>query len=109
MMTKTSTQIKVHHFAEHPVIDYLRETPTEFDISSEGTDVPSSFLMNRKFCIGCYCERVFQKVMLLDTIRSMRFLKRQCSQVKQPIGWLNDLDIFIEENYDLINSKKPKM
>lgn len=85
-------------FNEHPIVNYLVETPGVFDISSRETDFSPDFIQNNTFSFFAYCTQLIRKLISLQPDEIIRFLKYQASQLKEPIVWLRRLETLIHVN-----------
>ncbi len=85
-------------FKEHPVINHISEEPGIFDISAKGTDTPAHFIIDGIFSIQDYCSQLVRKFNTLRPVELMPFLEHQCRPLKDPIGWLNQLEKLLHVN-----------
>ena len=85
-------------FKEHPVVNYLLETPNLFDITSRETSFTPDFNINRKFLFIAYCTQLIHKLISLQQDEIPLFLKYQAGKVKNPIVWLKQLEVLIHLN-----------
>ncbi len=85
-------------FKEHPVVNYSVEEPGIFDISAKGTNTPAHFIIDGIFSMQDYCSQLVGKFSTLQPIELMPFLEHQCRPLKDPIGWLNQLEKLLHVN-----------
>ena len=96
-------------FSEHPVVDFTQLEPCSFDISTTGLNYPPSFVLNGAFNLEEYCEALLNKVIQLCKSEIVDFLNYQCNKLKEPCGWLDQLESLIELNENYFIEKGQKM
>ena len=89
-------KIKSVPFSEHPVFDFSQSEPERFDISAIGLNFPSSFIQDGIFLMDAYCEAILRKVTVLCKSELLDFIEYQCSKLKKPMDWLDNLETLIE-------------
>jgi len=96
-------------FSEHPVVDFTQLEPCSFDISTTGLDYHPSFVLNGAFNLEAYCEAILNKVIQLGRSEIVNFLNYHCNKLKEPCGWLDQLEFLIELNENYFDEKGQKM
>ena len=103
-MLQNFQKVQQISFSEHPIIDSAHQSPGEFDITSEGFDMPTNFIINREFLQLLYCQALLNKVCTLQQYKLDEFIEYQCSKLSDPVTWLNNLETLFENNIDLLEA-----
>jgi hypothetical protein len=104
-MNPQSLKIKPVQFSEHPIVDMAQIEPMKFDVSSCGLKSQSSFIVNGDFLIGDYCEALLLKIINLFKSELLDFLEYQCSKLKKPLEWLDNIETLIDINTGYFNDE----
>lgn len=81
-------------FTDHPFSDPTHSATDEFTI-----------VLSKGFSMQAYCQILFQKVHTIGLSEIAPFLDYQCSQVRNPVKWLNALEKLIKINIDLFDTR----
>ena len=98
-------KIKSVPFTEHPVFDFSQSEPERFDISAIGLNFPSSFIKDGIFLMDAYCEAILRKVTILCKSELLDFIEYQCSKLKKPMDWLDNLETLIDINFEYFDNE----
>lgn len=96
------TWLQIVHFDEHPIVDFSQKEPNEYDITATGLNISPSFISNESFCMNEYNQALIIKITNLPSQALPDFIDYQCSQLNDPLSWLDKIESLIEENYELL-------
>lgn len=95
-------------FKEHPVVDVSTNDATEFDVVAIDDSMPSGFLVKGSFQLKQYAECLLFKICALNNSKIKPFLQYQCTNVIDPLTWLNKTEKLIEINSELFDTRDKK-
>jgi len=88
-------------FKEHPVVDFLKNQATSFDVSAEGdTDYPADFMDGHLFKHEQYCICLLKTAFALSCDELPDFLDYQCRKVRLPWLWLSQFETLLRRNLE---------
>ena len=108
-MIPETIEIKTVAFSEHPVFDFAQSEPCKNDVTTNGLNYPSSFIVNNAFSLDAYCEALLFKINELDKTEITCFIDYQSKNFKNPSEWLDELEMLIDQNNFYFEGQNQKL
>lgn len=103
-MPKEFQNFQTVQFLEHPITDMSQYEPHVFDVSTKGFDFPPSFTSKGDFLMEIYCQLLTRKIQNISKNDISDLIDYQCSLLKSPLVWLDQLETLLELNFSIFEN-----